>query len=199
MKPGAWLALAIGIAAVGCSGKGKGSGELISTFADLDPTADIGKKAKLELGKVIIPADVVFKKEDKQLTIDLTGFDQTYEKEIYTFDSNSFNLSYAAGDQYVKPLPLLKFPMNVGDEWKWSGTMMSGDLPHAATATVRVSTEQILLPLSGATKSILVAVDLAIESGGPTPATRKLRFWFVKDKGLVKRQFGIGSSREPGE
>ena len=103
-----------------------------------------------------------------------------------------------AGESYQEPMPLLKFPLTIGDSWTWSGKMVAGLEPHNASAKISTAAEQILLP-GGPTQSVLVVVDLAIESGASTPAARKLRFWFVENKGLVKRQFGIGSSREPAE
>lgn len=193
------LAIAVIVASLGCHQGSKGTGEHFASFTDLNPVAPIDSKAKLELGKIEIPVEVVQKKTEDSLTFDLRSYDQSFEQEVYKFDGASFNLAYAAGDNYEPALPLLKFPMNVGDEWQWSGTMTSGNLPHKATAVVKTSTEQVLLPGAGATNCVLVGVDLAIDSGGPNPATRKLRFWFVKNGGLVKRQFGIGSSRDPGD
>ena len=77
--------------------------------------------------------------------------------------------------------------------------MTAGNEPHRASATVSTSTETLRLTTTGSTPSVLVVVDLEIESGGQEPAKRKLRFWFVKDRGVVQRQFGIGSTREPVE
>jgi len=191
------LAVALSLGILGCRQGSKTAD--YPTFADLNPVAPIDAKGKLELGKIDMPVEVVQKKTNDTLTLDLRAFDQSFEQEVYKFDQDSFSLSYAAGDNYDSPLPLLKFPLTIGNQWDWSGTMTSGNLPHKATATVRTSMEQVLLPVSGATNCVLVAVDLSIESGGPTPATRKLRFWFVKGGGLVKRQFGIGSSRDPGD
>ena len=48
--------------------------------------------------------------------------------------------------------------------------------------------------------ALLVEVDISMESGAANaPATRQLMFWFVKGKGLVKRDFGASTSRVPAE
>jgi hypothetical protein len=193
-----WPLVATALVMASCNrGSTKGSGPQIAAFTDLNPTGSIGKKAKLKLGEITVDCDVEEKKTENTFTIQLKSYGQLFEREVYAYDAGSFSLSDAAGETYDKPLTLLKFPMNVGDSWRWTGTMTSGNEPHKATAQISTSSEQLLLAEGGATDSILVVVDLNLESGGPNDATRKLRFWFVKGKGLVKRQFGIGSTREP--
>jgi len=144
-----------------------------------------------------MPVEVGQAQKGEEMTFTFTAHGQTFETEIYKVNDSGFSLEDAAGERYEQALPLLKFPMNVGDTWSWTGSMVAGDEPHKASATVTTSSETILLPATGSVPSILVVVDLAIEGGGPKPATRKLRFWFVPGKGLLKRQFGSASSREP--
>ncbi len=188
------------VLAVSCVGKGQsGTGEAIASLVELAPDAKIPTKANLKIGNIDMPVEVLQVNTSTQMKLTLQAHGQDFENEIYRISPQSFELEDAAGERYVEPLPLLKFPMKVGDSWKWVGTMTAGDEPHKATASVVTASENLMLPMSGSTATVLVDVDLTIESGGPSPATRKLRFWFVKDKGLVKRQFGIGSSREPVE
>jgi hypothetical protein len=176
-----------------------GSGASIPDISALKPNAKIGTSAVLKLADIDIPVEVAQTEADGKLQIDLKAYGQVFETEKYGIDPNKFSLIDAAGETYSDPLPLLKFPMNVGDIWRWDGTMTAGAEPHKSSAVVTTSAEQLLVPGLGTSDSVLVVVDLSIESGAQTPATRKLRFWFVKDKGLVKRQFGIGSTREPKE
>lgn len=192
-------ALVLVLLVSGCSGRQSGSGAKIETSQDLKPDATVPVKASLKIGEVNMPVEIRQKNELDTVRLEIDAHGQTFETEVYRATEKSFDLVDAAGEIYDKPLPLLKFPMNVGDTWKWVGTMRSGDEPHKASATVTSASESIMVPSSGSTESVLVVVDLNIESGGPTPANRKLRFWFVKDRGLLKRQFGIGSSREPSE
>lgn len=187
------------IALAGCQpGGARGSGAKYETPSDLKPTAMIPAKANLRIGELDLPVEVEQTESGDKTTIALKAHGQVFEKEVYGLDQKSLTMIEVAGEMYEAPLPLLQFPLRVGDGWTWSGTMTAGQEPHKATAKIATAPEQILLP-GGSTPSILVVVDLAIESGASTPATRKLRFWFVEGKGLVKRQFGIGSSREPTE
>lgn len=186
-------------AVAGCFG-GKttaGNGERFENLSDLGPDAKIPAAANLKIGEVNVP--VVVRQEDSEdrMVLTLEAHGQTFEKEVYRVTSDSFELVEGAGEVYESPMPVLKFPLTVGESWTWKGTMSSGDGPHDATANIATAAEPLLLPVEGSTPSVLVVVDLSIQGAGPSPATRKLRFWFVKDKGLVKRQFGIASSREP--
>ena len=197
------VAVALGVGFAGCNPRKAGpgaTGEQFNIIEDLNPAATIPATGKLSIGEVQIPVEVkqVLLGETLTYTIDAHG--QTFETEVYEVKGDSFSLLDAAGEHYSPSLPLLKFPLTVGETWKWTGSMTAGEAPHKATATVSTTEESILLaPPLGTTPSILVVVDLSIENGAQKPATRKLRFWFVKKKGLLKRQFGSASSREPSE
>lgn len=189
----------IAITAIGCSGGSTGTGAEYKTSTDLKPETPIPATANLKIGEINMPVEIKQKSEGKTVTIDMEAHGQIFETESYVVGDSSFDLDEAAGEHYEPNLPLLKFPMKVGDTWNWKGTMTAGEKPHEASAVVTTTNDSVLLPGSGTTETVLVVIDLSIESGGPTPASRKLRFWFAKDKGVIKRQFGVGSSREPAE
>lgn len=186
-------------ATMACTSRSGGTGQQIAAIGDLNPGAKIPPSAKLKIGEIDMPVEIVQTTTGDEMTIEISAHGQVFENETYQIGDKSFDLLDVAGEHYDPKLPLLKFPMRVGEVWNWTGKMTAGDEPHQATATVTSTNDSVLLPGSGSTDTILVIVDLSIESGGPTPANRKLRFWFAKDKGLIKRQFGIGSSREPAE
>lgn len=182
----------------GCTGgKSSGTGEKFESVRDLQPDAAIAQNASLKIGQVDVPVAVVQSTETDRMILALEAHGQVFEREVYRVAGDSFDLVEGAGEVYEDPLPILKFPLAIGDAWSWKGKMSSGNEPHDASAKIATSSEPLLLPAEGSTPSVLVVVDLEISGAGPTPATRKLRFWFVKGKGLVKRQFGIASTREP--
>ncbi len=188
------------VAAMACTPRSRAaSGQEIATIGDLSPDAKIPTSAKLKIGEIEIPVEIVQTTKGEEMTIEISAHGQVFENETYQIGDKSFDLLDVAGEHYEPKLPLLRFPMRIGETWDWTGRMTAGEEPHKATATITSTSDSVLLPGSGSTDTVLVIVDLSIESGGPTPANRKLRFWFAKDKGLVKRQFGIGSSREPAE
>jgi hypothetical protein len=178
---------------------GGGTGERFESLADLKPESQIPANANLKIADIDMPVEVTQTTTDDATKISLSAHGQIFETEVYSISEKEFSLFDAAGETYDDPLPLLKFPLTVGDTWKWSGTMTAGTAPHKASAVVATSAETLRMTTTGSTPSVLVVVDLEIESGAQEPAKRKLRFWFVKDKGVVQRQFGIGSTREPVE
>ena len=145
---------------------------------------------------MMIPVDLQTKATNDDFAIDLWYKGTLFEEEQYKATADSFSLVNAAGETYSPPIPLVRLPMNVGDSWKWDGQMITGPVGRHATATVRTQDDKVQI---GDTQSpaLMVEVDLAMDSGGPQPAMRRLTFWFVKDRGLVKRQFGDSTSRLP--
>jgi len=192
-----FAALAILALCIGCKTTSSGTGEAYENINDLKPATMIPATASLQIGKIDMPVEVRQSQAGQDLNIELLAHGQVLETESYKVTDKAFLLAHAAGEHYKDPLPLLKFPMKVGDTWNWVGTMTAGDAPHKAQAVVSTTSESILLPTAGATETVLVVVDLSIAGGGPTPAKRRMRFWFAKNMGLVKRQFGDASSREP--
>lgn len=200
MKYTPHIALFITTLLIGCTTKsGGGKGPEISNAAELSPGAMVPTSANLKIGDIDIPVEVQQTVNGSEVRLDLAAHGQVFETEGYLMSDKSFDLVDAAGEHYKPNLPLLKFPMRVGDTWNWSGEMTAGEKPHNATATITSTSDSILVPGLGTTETVLVVVDLSIESGGPTAANRKLRFWFAKGKGPIKRQFGVASSREPGD
>lgn len=192
-------ALVVAYLLAGCAPKTGGSGPEIATSSAINPAAMLPKAAKLKIGEIDMPVEVQQTVKGSEIQLDLVAHGQVFETEGYVLSDASFDLVDAAGEHYEPKLPLLKFPMKVGDTWTWSGEMTAGQEPHKATATVTSTKDSVLLPGLGTTDTVLVVVDLSIESGGPTPANRKLRFWIANGKGVIKRQFGVASSREPAE
>lgn len=196
LGPAAWLVMAC--LGLGCrSGGTASSGESFATIGDLKPTAPIPTQANLKIGQIDMPVEIRQQQSGSTMTLELLAHGQVLETETYRVQESSFDLVSAAGEKYSEPLSLLKFPFRVGDSWNWVGTMSAGEAPHKATAAITTTSETVLMPTAGATPAILVVVDLSISGGGPTPAKRKMRFWFSEGKGLIRRQFGDASSREP--
>lgn len=200
MRYAQYVVLVLTSLLIGCNAKsGGGSGPEIATSAALNPGAMLPKAANLKIGEIDMPVEVQQTVKGSEIKLDLVAHGQVFETEGYVLSDKSFDLVDAAGEHYEPKLPLLKFPMKVGDTWSWAGEMTAGQEPHKATATVTSTNDSVLLPGLGTTDTVLVVVDLSIESGGPTPANRKLRFWIANGKGVIKRQFGVASSREPAD
>lgn len=198
------IALLAFFAAVSCqvgpNGKSiqspQGSGERLESRASVKPDALPYDRAGLILAGTVLPVQLKRTENQDTVSFQLVAHGEVLEEETYTFHDGDFNIASAAGESYQPAIMLLKFPMSVGDHWDWKGKMGAGEIMRDATAAVTTSGETINLPgVSG--PAIKVNVRLQMESGGPQPAVRDLTFWFMKGKGIVKREFGASSTRQP--
>src|SRR5205085_4343464 len=98
----------------------KGSGAYIASASELKPDGDPGTRAKMVMSGMIIPVDLKTRTDPKGFFIDLWYEGEKFEEEQYRSTPEEFQLVNAAGETYSPPIPLLRFPMNVGDAWKWS-------------------------------------------------------------------------------
>lgn len=179
----------------GCRPQG-GGGVEIATAVELMPDALYGEKATLNYGGT--PVDVTMKRmaSGQEVRFMLSAHDEVLETEVYQSTTSEFAL-VSIDEKFEPPLPLLKFPMRIGEPWEWSGELLAGGLRHRATAKITPSTEQLFLTKTGGVDTVKVSVELQIDSKTPSPAKRPLTFWFARGKGIVKREIGTATSREP--
>ncbi len=166
------------------------------TMEEMNPEAAPGEKGVLVLGGLNAPVSIVQTIKANEMTLDLRSHGESLETETYAVSSDSFSLRQAGGESFDPPLPLLKFPMNVGASWTWKGNMWSG-LARSAQATVLTKADRVYGPAGRQDDAILSEVRLTMDSGTRSPAERRLAFWFVKNMGVVKREIGSGSTRLP--
>jgi len=185
---------------VGCGGPKvggllkHGSGLLVSTSAELMPDANPGAQ-KVLYGSIVIPVEVKIDKSAEDMTISLISREALLDTEKYRTAEKEFDVVNAAGEDYSPPIPLLKFPMNIGDSWSWKGQMVTAPTSRKATAVITTTDDQV--DMGSPADALRVDVTLSMESGASAPAMRTLTFWFVKGKGIVKRDFGANTSRVP--
>lgn len=194
-RPLVMLSLALLLA--GCTSQ-SGPGPLISGYADLKPDAFSMTSAVLDTAGLKIPVTVQKTVKDRDVSIALVAKGQTIETERYRSTDDSFYLVEAMLEKYEPPLPLLKFPMHVGDAWDWEGRVMTGPQGHDAVAAITTSTANLVINGGAHHDVVEVDVSLQFDSGVPDkPVYRRLQFWIVKDRGVVKRKFGDFSARTP--
>ena len=154
-------------------------------------------QGNLILAGTVVPVAIEVKASGDQTRFDLVAHGETIEKEIYGNGPSGYSIIEAGGESYVPPVPILRFPLDVGDRWKWSGTASSGPIRHQATAEISTSREELNVP-GGPYSTVRVKVELKFSgTGAAQPTVRNLDFWFAPGKGVVKRQFGASSTREP--
>lgn len=172
-------------------------GPRLSSSASLDPAAAPEPHEVLTLAGDKIPVEVAARQSNGALTLLIQAHGSVFDREEYRNDLDSFGLSYAAGERYEPPIPLLRFPMNVGQAWSWKGTMTESAAPIRAHADVRTSMSKLAI---GGTPQSAVQVEVALylqENPQEDPKRRDLTFWFVEGKGVARREFGTESARGP--
>jgi hypothetical protein len=171
------------------------AGQKVEAIESLQPGASPGDEAILLLGGVRIPVKVARKEEDGRIMILLEAHGQVIDEEYYLQTAEGFLLVRAGEETYDPPVPLLRPQMRTDETWQWSGSMTAG---QARPASAKVTNSVETLFVGGESlPAVRVDVGLEFESGGPAPAVRTLSFWFAKDRGLLKREFGSHSSRVP--
>ncbi len=141
--------------------------------------------------------EVESESEGGEYTVRLELHGESYDEEIYKDLPGSFSLHMAAGELYDLPIPLLKFPMNVGESWMWEGSATAAEESTPATAAVNTAEEQVFV-CGVPVQAVRTRVKLSIvPKPGAQPIVREMTFYFAPKRGLFKRSWGNTSIREP--
>lgn len=173
----------------------KTQGMRFETPAMLEPDRLPYAKASLILAGTKYPVEVLRTANKEHISFEFAKDGETIDREVYVLNGDGFQVSQCAGLSYQPPIPLVLFPMNVGDRWEWSGEVLAGSERQSATASMRSQSESLNLE-SGFYDGFKVEVDLKFGQPGP-PLDKRMAFWFVPKQGIVKREFGSTSTRGP--
>jgi hypothetical protein len=152
--------------------------------------------ADLILTGTRIPVELKGRREGQSFVLEVLAHGEVVETETYVATDRQFGFASLSGESFEPPIPLVEYPFQVGDSRQWSGKAVLGPTGRPAKAAVTTSHEKLNLA-SGALSAIQVAVELEVVTGPKTTAGRRLTFWLVPQKGVVRREFGSSSLREP--
>lgn len=173
-------------------------------LSELKPDAVPGK-SQLILSGHVIPVDLESIRKESKTVYFWKSHGEVIDTEIYELFSDSYKLRAAVSEGFEPPIVLSQKAISEGQTWKWNGEvvlmsgekMLTGDnVRRPAEADVSVQEERINVS-GGPYDAFRVTVSLKIKEGARAAKPRKLQFWFVKGKGLVKRVFDETSTREP--
>lgn len=176
----------------GCRPKPGGPDWIAALKPDTSPPA----RADLLLAGTRIPVDVKTYRRAKEFVIELSTFGEVMETEKYISSPEEFAVREALGEVFDPAITLLKPGLELNEKWRWSGSISSGGVDRKAAAEVFMA-EAAASPDTLQFDSIKVIVLLKIDSGEGLSAERGLAFYFVPNKGLLRRDFGHGSTRLP--
>lgn len=196
----AGLLSAAGFGTLSCAAKGGSNGSngqaIYNTSEQLGPGKQPGWNAILLYQDWEVPVQVDQKVEGNDITLRLLAKDQELEIERYRSTPSTFQLVQAASEVFEPPLTLLEFPLVEGELPKWTGKLKLGELAKDATATVE--NRKAPLGVKGyPDEGIKSIVKVSFDGGGPQATVRVLNFWFVPDRGILKREYEKGTTRLP--
>jgi hypothetical protein len=172
------------------------SGPRINSREDMNPTADPPVAATVTSAGTTRQVSLCTDVDGESYSIDMLLHDESYDQEVYDLRGGAFSIAEAAGERYEPPIPILKFPMVVGEPWEWSGQMSSGSVPVPATGTIETFADRVYvcgMPVD----CVIARVKLVLDATSNAPILREMTFYFSPDKGLFKREYGTQSIREP--
>jgi hypothetical protein len=193
---------AVGLAlasAVGCGWQGTaqtGGDPRYPDTSSFRPDRLPASEASLILAGTRLPVELKERRSDGKFEIVVLAHGEDVEVETYLVAPDSFSFAGLSGESFEPPIPILRFPLVLDGRWDWAGKAFLGPVGRPARAAVAVESESLNLA-SGTLKAVRVDVDLSVETGKATTAKRELKFWLAPDSGVVRREFGSSSLREP--
>jgi hypothetical protein len=172
-------------------------GPPIGPYDEFRPASSPPVAAQLTMAGVSFPVTIrVAASPGGMLRITALQDSKPVDEELYHDDGATFSLARAAGENFEPPMPLLSFPMHIGDHWDWTGSTTMDTSAQAARASIHTAVSRTMID-GNPENSVEVDIDLEMGVNSASPMRRQLKFWFVKGKGIVRRSFGEESIREP--
>lgn len=163
------------------------------TRSDIEPAKLPYDKAQIILGGTPINVAVSRTTKAPEVLFGYKVHGTQIEEEHFIDLPEGFSFVGINAERYEPAIPLLKFPLTIGDQWSWKGDYLCAeDVKMPCTAKVTVNRESLNRP-GAPTDTIRVDVKLSMEEN----ASADMTFWFAKGSGLVMRKIGQSSSREP--
>jgi len=144
----------------------------------------------LKLANVEIEAEAKMQTEGTTRTIMISKDGVPIEEEVYEVTTQQIAIkSMGTGETFEPPLPLIKFPMSVGDTFDWDGKIVFAG--HELIGKAKIVTSRDTPDLAtGPRETLKVSVELELSDGSPKPAKRRLDYWFAEGVGPVRRDYG---------
>jgi hypothetical protein len=173
-------------------------GAIINVSEELRAEVQPGKTALLTMGGVAVPVELSQEQTGDTIVLKMKAHGASVDWETYESTVARYSVKYAEGETYSPAVDLIRYPMRVGDSWDWSGSMVAAGQKRPAKALIQTSAAKLTLA-EGPVPAVKVALRLSMPATATMPAAeRTLSFWFVENRGLLRREFGTESIREPG-
>lgn len=171
-------------------------GETFNAFSDLKPDELPPKEANLILSGTKVEVELNPIVKDGAVILTWLAHGVEVEREKYAVSPQALSLVSGPAESYEPAVPLLMFPFKVGDSYSYKGSQTIGRVSRPATAKISTAEETLNLE-TGNFGTIRVTVNMHVETGTPGGTDSEFKFWFKPGGGMVRREFGFSSTREP--
>jgi hypothetical protein len=159
------------------------------------PDTALTGRAELNLAGAKIPVELSTRKDDGVMMVEIRAHNKIVETEKYEIGGGLFKVKEVAGNIFQPAIVLLDADL-AREGVPWKGTVGSGSGSTTATAVISREVEDLNIA-TGPRRAMLVKVTLTLNDQTDQEVVRDMKFWFVDDLGLAKRQIGPVSTREP--
>ena len=158
--------------------------------------ADSATNKKTPLVLVITVSDVKKTPDGDEAIVEYHIGDKVTQTETYRTSTAGIVRTGGGNDgksTLQPPLPLIKYPMKVGNKWDWKGTIQTPGGAVSGTAKYSVPELQTLKLAGQTMQAYRLHLVLTISQGGQSGDFVN-DYWFVPNIGLVKQKLVVGTA-----
>ncbi|HAY14725.1 MAG TPA: hypothetical protein PLB31_02890 [Fimbriimonadaceae bacterium] len=153
-------------------------------------------KATLVLAGTPIPVETKFVKEGDVRRLIFVVHGQEVDEERYRVSVNGLEFIGTRSETFEPAIMLAPLPFAAPRTSEWKGKWKTGPTEVEGEATIEATPERINT-VGGQFDAARIEIKLTMKVDDKDRRERTLKFWLVRDHGIVRRELGADSAREP--
>lgn len=154
------------------------------------------KEATLVLAGTPIPVETKFIKEGDIRRLLFIVHGQEVDEERYRVGVDGLAFMGTRAESFEPPISLASLPFSAPKSSEWKGKWKTGPTEVEGEATIEATPERINT-VGGQFDAARIEIKLTMKVDDQDRRERTLKFWLVRDHGIVRRELGVDSAREP--
>lgn len=154
------------------------------------------KEATLVLAGTPIPVETKFIKEGDIRRLLFIVHGQEVDEERYRVGVDGLAFMGTRAESFEPPIPLVSLPFAAPKSSEWKGKWKTGPTEVEGEAKIEATPERINT-VGGQFDAARIEIKLTMKVDDQDRRERTLKFWLVRDHGIVRRELGADSAREP--
>ncbi|GAB4117126.1 MAG: hypothetical protein Fur0036_00320 [Fimbriimonadaceae bacterium] len=152
--------------------------------------------ATLVLAGTPIPVETKFVKEGEMRRLIFVVHGQEVDEERYRVGVNGLEFVGTRSETFEPAIPLAPLPFAAPRTSEWKGKWKTGPTEVEGEATIEATPERINT-VGGQFDAARIEIKLTMKVDDKDRRERTLKFWLVRDHGIIRRELGADSAREP--